>query len=180
MCFYSQGADWYASVVETDDRVSDGTVRCDECRRKIGPGQGYEHTDQREHEECRRCQDECSDWYEENHPDCAEGKHHYGEEYQHDICEECLKFLAAIQYVEADEGCAPSESRPPLGELLEALWDSDSAVAYIDRASADFPELAMNGYLDRMYYYTHEYDREFKDRWDDDDLVKVEEHGGEA
>lgn len=179
MCFYWEG-DWIARLVETESRVSDGSIRCDECRRKIRVGTKYEHTAYREHEECRRCEDECSDWYEPDHPDCADGKHHYGEEDASDVCEECERFLAAVQAVEADEGCSPSESRPPYGELLEAMWESDGAQAYIDRARADYPELAMSGYLDRIYLSTREYEREFDEKWDTDDLVPVDEHGGEG
>lgn len=186
MCFY-QGEGWTVAVIQTTEVVSDGIARCAECRRRIGPGQRFERAEMRERKECRQCEDggdcfekEDGEWNPGN-PECTAGRHDYGERDTVDTCRECEKFLAAIQYVEADEGCAAHESRPAFGELCEALRESgESAVAYIDRARADYPELAQSGYLDLMYFLTHEWDREFEERWDPDDVGPVDELGGEG
>lgn len=180
MCFYHGDYDWIARSVEQDMRKSTIPVRCDECHHKIPPGAEYQHTEMREHEECQRCQDECSEKYEHCHPACAEGVHDFGEESEHDVCGECLKMLAAIQYVEADDGCVGDETQPATGELLEAMWESDHATEYIDRARQEFPELAASGYLDAMYRRTREWERETEEQWDEDDTEPTDELGGEA
>ncbi len=185
MCFYHGDADWTASVFDSDTLTAAESVRCDECFRKIPVGAKYQHIYMQQYECCRVCDGdtraETDDEYEgEDLSPCAEGACDYGEAYEHGICEDCQKLLDAVRRVEEEDGCRGDETQPGLGQLREAMWEADGAVAYIDRARADHPELAMSGYLDRMYYYTHEYDREFEEKWDDDDLVKVDEHGGEG
>lgn len=179
MCFVHEG-DWTARVYEESTVKATKPVKCLECFRLIPIGEEYTDIEMREYEECRRCQDECSDWYEPNHPDCADEKHDFGEEMEHRICAECQKLLGAIQGVEEDDGCQGHETRPPLGELREVFWESDHAIEYIDRARTESPELAMSGYLDRIYELTHEYDRVRDETWDEDDVGPTDEIGGEG
>lgn len=179
MCFIHEG-DWVARVYEESVVKLQKPVKCLECFRYIPAGVEFTHIEMREYEDCRRCEDECSDWYEENHPECRAGQHDYGEECEHRICDECQKLLAAIEAVETDEGCVGSETKPPLGELREAFWESDSAVEYIDRARNEYPELALSGHLDGFYELTHEWRREYEERWDEDDVGPTAEMGGEG
>ena len=180
MCFYHGDYDWIARVYEESTVKLQQPVKCLECFRPIPAGVAFTHIEMREHEECQRCQDECSEGYEDCHPACAEGVHDFGEEYEHRTCDECQKLIAAIQAVETDEGCVGNETRPALGELREAMWESNSAIAYIDRARREYPELAMSGHLDEFYKLTHEWEREFEERWDEDDIGPTGEMGGEG
>jgi hypothetical protein len=171
MCFYHGDADWYASVVHEDIITSDKPVSCDECGRKMPPGEKFKHVHQQEREYC----DQCS----EDEP-CPEGECDYGETFDYDVCEHCQKFLAAIQHVEADEGCKGAEQQPALGLLIDSLWEADGTQDYIDRARAEYPELAASGYLDRMYRHTREWAREHEERWDAGDVGPTDEMGGES
>lgn len=179
MCFVHEG-DWIARHYDESTVKLQKPVKCLECFRPIPPGVEFTHIEMREYEECRRCQDENSEQYEHCHPTCAEGFHDFGEEQEHRICGECQKLLSAIQHVEEDDGCQGDETRPALGELREAIRESYHAIEYIDRARADCPELAMSGYLDRMYRLTHEWEREADERWDADDIGPTDEVGGEG
>lgn len=179
MCFVHEG-DWVARSYEEVAQKSDKPVKCLECFQFIPPGVEFTHIEMREYEECRRCQDENSERYEHCHPECIEGVHDYGEECSHRICDQCQKLLGAIQYVEVDDGCVGNETRPPLGELREVIRESDHAIEYIDRARQEYPELAMSGYLDRMYEITHQWEWESTERWDEDDIGPTDEPGGEG
>lgn len=179
MCFVHEG-DWIARVYEEGTQKANRPVQCMECFSMIPPGVGFTLIEMREHEECRRCQDENDERYEHCHPACSEGVHDFGEEATHRICDMCQLLIGAIQHVEADDGCTGNETRPQLGELREAFWESDHAIEYIDRARIEYPELAMSGHLDEFYELTREWEREFVERWDEDDIGPTDELGGEA
>jgi hypothetical protein len=183
MCFYHD-YDWSAQVVEEDDSVSNGTVRCDECFQKIAVGERYRHTYMQEYEECRRCVDDSyafdEDDFDPDNEECKAGRHCVGETYDYDVCERCQKLLKVIKSVEEDDGCKGAETQPSLGELREVFWESDHAVDYIDRALKDYPELAFSGHLDRFYALTKEWGDFFEDRFDESDVGLVVELGGEG
>lgn len=180
MCFYHGDYDWVARFFKTEDRVSDGTVMCDECCQRICAGQLYEHTDQQEHEECRRCEDSFSSRYEPGNEKCDRGEHDYGETYQHHVCEQCQKMLTAVQRVEEDAGCIGAETRPGLGGLFEGVRESDHREEYFDRARADHPDLALSGYLDTIYRDCREHELFFWEQWGDGDIGPTDELGGEG
>ena len=191
MCFYHDGDyDWLARVHETDTVVANKPVKCLECYRRIPLGRPYTHIEMREWECCKVCDPdtraEARDYDSSGAPEdepivpCAEGQCDFGESDEHRICEECEKFLTAIQRVEEDDGCTGSETRPAYSELREAMWESDHAQKYIDRARTDSPELAMSGYLDEMYELTREHERLFVEQWDEDDIGPTDELGGEG
>jgi hypothetical protein len=184
MCFFHD-ADWTPSVYEEDTRTATERMRCDECCGVILPGERYGHIFGQEHEECV----ECGVNYEAVHdePVCSstDGRHRFGESYEHVICERCEKLRTAIQRVEEDDGCSGSETVPLWGELREAFSESDHAQEYLDRARTEYPELAMCGHLDRFYRHTREYQDCFEgDEWYDcDDIgepVEQFELGGEG
>ncbi len=196
MCFYHDGDyDWLARFHESNTTVAEKAVKCLECFNPIRAGVPYTHIEMREWEECKVCDPEtraeASDYDSSSNSDepvepCEEGKCDYGESDYHRICEECSKFLNAIQRVEEEDGCTGAEARPAYGQLREAMWESDHAQDYLNRARADYPELAMSGYLDEFYELTREYDTLFVGHWciggalDDDDFEPTHEFGGEG
>ncbi|MGB0971800.1 MAG: hypothetical protein ACPGVG_12680 [Mycobacterium sp.] len=133
MCFYNDDYDWTASVSEVTDLVSGHASRCCECGCGIEPGQWRRHIWQQQYEECQVCE------YGEADEACV--KHDYGETYATDVCRECTWLLAAIEAVEADEGCPEYARQPPSGELAEHMRNPDSR-RYWDRALEMHPQLA--------------------------------------
>jgi hypothetical protein len=191
MCFYHDDYDWIARVFEETTAKADKPLKCLECFRHVGPGEAYTHIEMREYEECRVCQEDRDDGRFREDFDCeaAGGKHDFGEEDTHRICDRCQKLLEAIQRVEEDDGCSGQETRPALAQLRDAFWESDHAQAYLDRARADSPELAMSGHLDHFYELTAEWRDRFEENdwrgdgepaWFDDDVGPTDELGGEG
>lgn len=198
MCFYHEDADWTASVYEDEENApTDKAAKCDECRAIIRVGEPRRHVYMQEHEGCIRCDRDARDSHQERSGDydeedddgnlpsltpCEDGKHDYGETFECDICENCQKLLLAIAAAEADEGCDPHESQPSFGAMFEEMNDGGEAITYIDRARDLFPELAMNGYLDRVHHRYGEWDDEFweEEVWDDVVRGPDGELGGEG
>lgn len=172
MCFY-HGDAWHADVYEDGHEVATKRLRCDECRKPILPGERHRHVFLLEREECRDC---CRHWTddkpEEEGCECS-----FGESYECDICEACDKVLTAIKRVEEEDGCKGEETQPGLGQLLEALWESDHGSEYVERARRDFPELAWSGRLDLYHAKTRSYG---DDRVRADPLTEWDELGGEG
>lgn len=151
MCFYAD-YDWYASVCETEDRIADKPFKCHECCAVVAAGESYRYVFQQEQETCQRCEEgecECSDADDPAH-DCQCYEPNYGETFEYCICQNCRKFLDAVERHELNEGCRKDEARPPLGEMVEYMREIDALDGYFAEAEKMFPELAENGYLDRM------------------------------
>lgn len=143
--------DWTARVVERGHQVRGTAIKCDECYKTIGVGEMAYHVFMQEHEECQTCDSfEC---------ECAEGqccaceKPDYGETFEYDRCEECDKFLQAIEAAEIDEDCDPSESRPALTSLREDISNAglEASKKYWLKAVVMFPELKASGYLGKLW-----------------------------
>jgi hypothetical protein len=175
--FFHGDFDWVANVFEETVKRADKPVKCLECFNRIPAGTEYKHVYLQQHEYCQKCQCEDGDDLE---PCEDDEDHDFGETDEHRICESCQKLLCAIQHVESEDGCVGQETQPGLGELREAMWESDHAVEYIERARRDYPELAMSGHLDQFYELTREWRDEFEERWDWDDVGPVDEMGGEG
>jgi hypothetical protein len=155
MCFLLD-CDWHASVVHEEDRTATKEMNCLECSHKIQPGDSYHYVYQQEHEECQACE-----WAECECPDALDGKDrpqdhecrcekpNYGESYEYWRCQECSKFLKAVQRAEVDAGCSVYESQPHYEDMIDEISDSgmDEAKRYFKRAAKDFPEIVKSGYL---------------------------------
>lgn len=158
MCFYNDDYDWSAEVNDVTFVRTEKLNVCEECRRRIEPGEWRRRIEQREHEECQICEDSYSDDYisadadsydtKQEHAEAlaelAEHKHSYGETYSGATCRECCLLLAAIYDLEEKEGC-PEYARQPLGgtlreELHEEAYGREST--YVKHAVEMFPELA--------------------------------------
>ena len=163
ICFYSGDCDWMADVTEEETYPSDGKTKCMECWRVIPEGQDVHHTYFQEHEECHACYDgECEcPARDDGDKVCVDGdckcEHpSFGETSTYDRCQDCDKFLKAIEASEIDEGCKPHESRPQLGVMVEELRNLEGdnevypAKRYFKRAVKMFPELVASGYLGMM------------------------------
>lgn len=175
MCFYHDHH-YYPGIYSDETGTATMTTKCYECGDRIHRGQTVRSIYMRQYEECKHC-----GVYEgEDDPDKCEDGCSYGEEFECDICERCTLLLAAIREVEVDAGCTESESQPAFGELRESFWESDHAVDYIDRAAADYPELALSGHLDEFYRLTREQEQIEEEAWDSEDLEPVDEFGGES
>lgn len=150
MCFYAD-YDWYASVCETEDRTADKPFHCMECGTVVNVGESYQYTWMQEHEECHRCEEgdcECVDRDDFHECKCAEPN--YGETYTYRCCQNCRKFLDAVEQHELHEGCERDEARPPLGEMADYMRELDDLGGYFAEAEKMHPELKQSGYLDRM------------------------------
>jgi len=153
MCFYTE-SDWYASVCDVTRPVATKTVACDECRRRILPGEEYVNIYQQERETCRNCEfdDEADDpedlGEEENAERCPEGECDFGETFDYDRCVQCDQALRAIEAVELSRGCKAQHALPALTQLYEAMWEADEDGAYAAKALEMFPHL--RGHLWRL------------------------------
>lgn len=131
MCFITD-YDWRASAWEEADGPAPAATRCDECGERIHAGEWRRHVSARECEECRRCEDECSDWYEEDHPDCAGGEHDYGETMDYDCCRRCQTLRDALRAAEEADGCTGEEAEPGLGSMYAEVGDAGGWGNYAD------------------------------------------------
>ncbi len=147
MCF-SVEADWTAMVSKDTRGPATARTSCDECHRPIEVGQFVLHVHQEESEECLTCSNgycECEDG------ECCQcEKPDMGEVFDYDRCEECSKFLDAVEAVEVDAGCSSHEARPLLTAMVDDIGCANgdkSAAEYFDRAKAMYPEIVASGYL---------------------------------
>lgn len=139
MCFYDDDYEWYAEVHDTTTGTSPLASRCYECHRRIEPHQWLTHIFQQEREACSRC-DECGDDYDPDQ-DPATCEHDYGETFECDICESCIKLREAIERVEEEEDCPPHARQPGIGGLWDVMLEHSDATKYAQRAIEMFPEL---------------------------------------
>lgn len=155
MCFYNDNYDWFASLTDESDVALDKPTKCVECRRQMEIGEVASHIFQQEHEECHSCTEgECSCPKDEDDTcqDCQCEEPDFGETYECDRCQECKKFLSAIEEHEKDEGCPPGERQPAYGEMAESLreFPRKERSQYFRKAYRMFPELKRSGYLNRI------------------------------
>lgn len=151
MCFYTE-ADWTASVQDEKTTTAEKPTRCDECRCIIPAGGTVHHLFQQEHEECV-CQ-----YYgdaKEYGPDgeCICEPPNFGETFEYDKCDECAKFLKAVELVEKEAGCPPDQRHPYLCQMIETIRDQvepEDAKRYFKKALTQYPELQKSGYLGRI------------------------------
>jgi hypothetical protein len=150
MCFWNDDYDWTAEVSEEEEFVASKPTKCQECYRLIPAGETMVHIWMQQYEECHACYDgEC---------ECPEGRccqceePVFGETFDYHRCQECDKFLMAVEAAEVEEGCARHESRPGLGAMASDIMDGDreNIKRYFKRALRDFPELKASGYLTRL------------------------------
>lgn len=160
MCFYHD-YDWTAEVSErsTITVPEAGRARCDECGCTIPPGAVAHSLYQQQYEECHRCAGYDSDGCEcpkDKDGDCIEcqcPEPVYGETFEYTCCDECDKFLLAVEYAEVEAGCDRSEARPSLCGMIEDIRGGgmDEAKKYWKAARRMFPELVASGYLGRLW-----------------------------
>src|SRR6185436_18288273 len=121
-------------------------------------GQITHHIYQQEHEECRRCSEgecECvgsrNDEDDPQDHDCKCAEPNFGETFDYDRCDDCHKFLCAIEAAEIDAGCKPYEARPSLCGMIENITNADNSMdeakRYFKKARSMFPELVASKYL---------------------------------
>jgi hypothetical protein len=157
MCF-DVDSDWSASVCETTDPVTEKAFRCEECRETVQVGESFRQIFMQERETCYACDEgecDCVDWDADDVPldhKCRCEKPSYGEQYTYRSCQNCCKFLEAVEKHERDEGCGPDESRPGLGDMIESMayFDDDQLAGYFAEAEKMHPDLRASGYLDRL------------------------------
>lgn len=150
MCFLAD-YDWYAQVCEQSERVVETPTKCNECGRIVQPGEKMHHVWMQQYEECHNCDcGECACNLDAS-GQCPEPE--FGETFDYDRCEQCDKFLSAVQHAEEDEGCQGVEARPGLGSMMNDICDGgrSDAKRYFQRAARDYPELKASGYLGRLW-----------------------------
>lgn len=160
MCFVHD-YDWRAELVERGSHATESGTSCHECYARIGPGETIHTLWMQEHEECQACENgDCACL--KNHDDagcqCEEPVH--GESFDWQCCDNCYKFLQAVEAVEVEAGCHRSEARPALTAMIEEVSGSNSvgreeampeARKYFKKAIALFPELKASGYLGKLW-----------------------------
>lgn len=155
MCFYHD-YDWYPEVYGSNEElVANEEHICEECRCKIKIGEVYSYKYGQQYELCQLCEEgDCECGHDPNDCDwqCKCEIPNYGESYEYFCCQECTKFLKAIELVEVEAGCPPSESQPAIGMMIEDIGDGDrrDTKRYFKRALVEFPELKTSGYLGQL------------------------------
>jgi hypothetical protein len=164
MCFINDNYDWIAEVWEESTETATKPVRCQECREQIPVGGTLHCIHMQEHEECHRCFGDHFDEDDERCPcsalkdrygactECKCEKPDFGESEDYWRCENCDKFLNAVESAEVEAGCSTHEARPGLGMMLEDIINGDrhGAKRYFKTALAMYPELKASGYLGRL------------------------------
>jgi hypothetical protein len=155
MCFYNDDYDWRAELIQRQDGVADKPVACYECGDKIKPGQFVHHIYMQEHED-ERCE-WCDDGKTSDGTECQDcdgkGVRGPGQTYDYDRCQNCHKFLQAVESAELEAGCSSYEATPSLEGMIEEIRnsDADEAKRYFKKALRLFPELKRGGYLGRLW-----------------------------
>jgi hypothetical protein len=129
MCFVNDDCDWYASICEKTAAPANEVTRCDECHRKIQPGETVHHIFMQQYEECHACDVAECECEERGKECCACDKPIFGETFDYDRCDECEKFLEAVQAAELEEGCSQYESQPDLGDMLSSIREVGASEA---------------------------------------------------
>ena len=160
MCFYHGDYDWYAELQENDSYIIKNLpITCNECLIKVQVGETIHHIYLQQHEECNICYSgECDCPFtvisgEEPERNCCQCKYpEFGETFDWYCCDNCHKFLEAIQTSETEAGCKGNSTRPALGTMVEELREGgkEEVERYIKKLESLYPELITNGYLERI------------------------------
>lgn len=147
MCFYHDDYDWIAQVSEEDELVATKPTKCAECRRVVQVGDTLDHIFMQQYEECRTCYDGTCECEDGKCCQCPEPR--FGETSNYYRCEECSKFLDAVQEAEQEAGCNYTEARPGLETMIDDIRGGgiDEAKRYWKAAAKLSPELVRSGYL---------------------------------
>ena len=149
MCFVNDDCDWTASVVQEADTVATGQVMCDECSANIGIGEFVHTIHMEESEWCKDCENgDCACVGE-----CCQCKTpNLGETFDYLRCEQCDKFLKAIEAAEIEEGCSEDTARPmlPMWDDIQGMGRGD-AKRYWKKAKEMFPEMVASGHLGKLW-----------------------------
>lgn len=134
MCFQTDRC-WYAESVVDEETSSEGGFRCIECGRRFPPGSAVFVCEYEEYEECQRC------FYADRDCDCDDPD--FGNHDRTETCPDCHRFLDAIIETEKEEGCDLSESKPVVGEMIDAIsyLDSEDLLRYRSKALELHPSL---------------------------------------
>jgi hypothetical protein len=150
MCFINN-CSWTAEVQEEWSALAEKPTYCEECRRPIPAKAMVHYLEQQEHEECQACvwgDCACPDRTDDFHY-CVCAEPEFGELFEWRCCDDCCRFLKVIEAAEMEAGCAASESRPMLGEMIESLREAHADLdRYLEAAQRLHPELQANGYLE--------------------------------
>jgi hypothetical protein len=149
MCFVNE-CDWSPMVNEEADIKACGCTKCDECHAVIEYGDSMHTIYQQESEECLQCRD---GWCECEGDCCECSDPDFGETFDYVRCEQCDKFLKAVEAAEIEAGCGPHEARPMLSMMVEDINNGgrEEARKYFKKAKAMFPELVASGYLGGLW-----------------------------
>jgi hypothetical protein len=151
MCFVHGDYEWIANISHHSDAPAEKETTCDECGCPILVGQMLHHIYQQEYEECRDCEEgDCSC---ERDKCCQCKEPDVGNTCDYDRCDQCDKFLQAVEDAEVAAGCSKSDARPALGEMRDDISNGgrDEARKYFVAARRMFPELVASGYLHAMW-----------------------------
>lgn len=145
MCFVND-CDWFASVYNLGTMTVEKPTKCLECYGVVPYGATLHTVHMQEHEECHVCEYGECDCPKDKDGDCKECKcdpPDYGERFHYHRCEDCNKFLNAIQIAEEEAGCGNDEARPLLTEMRDQLREAGprEAKKYYQVAMREYPEL---------------------------------------
>lgn len=151
MCFDNDADyDWYARTQEEDRNPRAKDVRCEECLEPIPAGAPIFHIYLQQYEYCEACEEENCECVK----DCCECEDpQVGETYDYYCCQNCERFLDAVEAAELEEGCSKADSRP-LHAMMRAEMEGigrKDARRYFKKALKMFPTLQTSGYLGRLW-----------------------------
>ncbi len=152
MCFYHE-YDYCPEVYSKNERMSERPVECEECGATIEPGQTIHSVFMQQYEQCHVCEmGECVCDHKTN-DDCQCATPVFGETFDYDRCEQCEKFLQAVEDAEVEAGCSKAEARPAFQEMRNDIVDGGmrEAKKYFKRARYAYPELVASGYLGKLW-----------------------------
>ena len=134
MCFYNDDYDWYADVAVEAGVVCETESRCDECYKKIHPGEWTMTLWQQQHRECQLCYDE------DDEPIPHTQECDFGETYSYRCCHDCARLRGVIYAVETDEECPEHARHPGYGAMRKDAFDyGDDADKYVSKAATMYP-----------------------------------------
>lgn len=145
MCFTNE-CDWTAEVSNERSEPAEKIVRCDECHRDIQIGATVHHIGQQEYELCHACEFgecKCAGNTDEDGHECTCEEPEYGETFHYDRCDDCDRFLKAVEAAEIEAGCKPHHAVPLLLNMIEDIREGGTGEAkrYWKKAVVMFPEL---------------------------------------
>lgn len=159
MCFVNDECEWHATVVEKFISIGEEPTQCMECRRDFSVGTTFHCTYMQEDDECGACRDgdcECPDGDCEC-PDedcCSCDEPDYGMTFDYKRCDDCEKYLDAVEKAELAAGCGRDEARPPYEMMIEYIRNGgvSEAKKYFIEAVKRYPELKTSGYLAFLWW----------------------------